>query len=128
MDDRVILTDLRFSGRHGVGDDERARPQEFAVTIECPTDARRAAAGDDIADALDYRRLRAIAKDVVEGAPRHLLETLAEAIAGRVLQEAGPSWVRVRVTKVAPAGWEGAAAIEVRRGRPSTDDGAAGAP
>ncbi len=122
MDDRIVLSDLRLRGRHGVGDGERARPQDFAVTIECPTDARRAAATDDVADALDYRRLRAIATEVVEGTSRHLLETLADTIARRVLAEVGVAWVRVRVTKVAPAGWEGPAAVEVRRGRPSGDD------
>lgn len=124
VDDRVVLTDLRLQGRHGVGDDERARPQEFAVTIECPTDARRAAASDDIADALDYRRLRAIAVEVVGGPPRHLIETLADEIARRVLSEVRPAWVRVRVTKVAPRGFEGPAAVEVRRERPAAGDGA----
>ncbi len=125
MDDRVVLSDLRLRGQHGVGDDERARPQEFAVTIECPIDARRAAASDDVADALDYRRLRAIAAEVVGGSPRHLIETLAEEIARRVLADVAPAWVRVRVTKVAPPGFEGSAAVEVRRTRPSAHDGPA---
>ena len=117
MEDRVILIDLRMQGRHGVDAEERARPQEFAVTIECPTDAARAAASDAIGDALDYRRLRAIAAEVVGGPSRHLLETLADEIAGRVLAEIAPEWIRVRVTKLAPAGFEGPAAVEVRRAR-----------
>jgi dihydroneopterin aldolase len=117
VDDRVILIDLRMQGRHGLGDDERARPQEFAVTIECPTDAARAAASDAVGDALDYRRLRAIAAEVIGGPSRHLLETLADQIATRILAEVAPEWIRVRVTKLAPPGFEGAAAVEVRRAR-----------
>jgi len=115
VDDRVLLIDLRLRGSHGLGADERARPQEFAVTIECPTDAARAAASDAIDDALDYRRLREIAAEVIGGPPRHLLETLADEMATRILAEIAPSWVRVRVTKLAPPGLEGAAAVEVRR-------------
>jgi len=115
VDDRVLLIDLRLRGSHGLGADERARPQEFAVTIECPTDAARAAASDAIDDALDYRRLRRIAAEVIGGPPRQLLETLADEMARRILAEVAPSWVRVRVTKLAPPGFEGAAAVEVRR-------------
>jgi 7,8-dihydroneopterin aldolase/epimerase/oxygenase len=117
VDDRVILSDLRLTGRHGVGDDERARSQEFAVTIECPIDAARAAASDGIGDALDYRQLRGIAVEVIGGPSRRLLETLADEIARRIIRELAPEWVRVRVTKVAPPGFEGAAAVEVRRFR-----------
>ena len=117
MEDRVILIDLRMQGRHGVDADERARPQEFAVTIECPTDAARAAASDAIDDALDYRRLRAIANDVIGGPSRNLLETLADEIARRILAEIAPEWIRVRVTKAAPPGFGGPAAVEVRRSR-----------
>ena len=43
VEDRVLLSDLRFLGRHGVTVEERSTPQEFAVEIECPTDAARAA-------------------------------------------------------------------------------------
>lgn len=120
MDDRVLLIDLRMRGSHGLGAHERARPQELAVTIECPTDASRAATSDAIDDALDYRRLRDIAAEVIGGPPRHLLETLADEIAMRILAEIAPSWVRVRVTKLAPPAFEGAAAVEVRRGRESS--------
>jgi dihydroneopterin aldolase len=119
VDDRVLLIDLRMQGSHGLGADERALPQEFAVTIECATDAARAAASDAIADALDYRRLREIAAEVIGGPPRHLLEKLADEIARRILAEVAPGWVRVRVTKLAPPGFEGAAAVEVRRERES---------
>jgi dihydroneopterin aldolase len=117
VDDRLILSELRLQGRHGLGDDERGRPQEFAVTIECPTDAARAASSDAIGDALDYRRLRAIAAAVVGGPPRHMLETLANEIASRIQSEIAPEWIRVRVTKLTPPGFEGAAAVEVRRAR-----------
>lgn len=115
MDDRIVLSGLRLEGRHGVSADERASPQLFEVTIECPTDARAAARHDDIAAALDYRRLRDIAAAVIEGPSRSLVETLADSIAARIIAECGVGWTRVRVTKVAPPGLGGSASVEVER-------------
>jgi len=54
VEDRVLLSDLRFLGRHGVTAEERSTPQEFAVEIECPTDAAHAAERDDIAATVSY--------------------------------------------------------------------------
>ena len=87
------------------------------MAIDCPTDVARAAATDDLADALDYTRLSAIAAAVIAGPPRHLLETLADEIATRVLAETGVSSVRVAVEKVQPQGMPGPAMIEVVRSR-----------
>lgn len=115
VEDRIVLSGLRLEGRHGVSADERARPQSFEVAIECPTDARAAAERDDIAATLDYRRLRDIAATVIEGPPRALVETLADAIASRIVAELGVRWVRVRVTKVSPPGLGASASLEVER-------------
>lgn len=123
MDDLVSLRDLRVLGRHGVSAEEQAVAQEFAVDVECPTDAATAAASDDLADALDYRRLRDVAEAVIGGPPRRLVETLAEEIAQRVLGELDRPWVRVRVTKLRPGTIAGRAGVEVTRRRA----GAAGA-
>ncbi|GAC1486117.1 MAG: hypothetical protein NVS1B1_01090 [Candidatus Limnocylindrales bacterium] len=115
VEDRVVLTGLRLVGRHGVSEDERAAPQEFRVDIECPIDA--AAAADDIGATLDYRRLRDCAAAVIGGPSRHLVETLAEDLAARVLAEVGCAWVEVRVAKLRPGSIEGEATVAVRRPR-----------
>jgi len=117
VEDRVTLSGLRLLGRHGVTADERTRPQPFRVDISCPTDVARAARADEIASTLDYRSLRDIAAAVIEGPSRNLVETLAEEIARRVLEELGRDWVRVRVTKERPGSIEGEAAIEIERHR-----------
>lgn len=117
MEDRVIISDLRFRGRHGITEGERADLQEFAVEIECATDARRAATADHIAAALDYRRLAECARRVIEGPSRQLVETLAERIAADALAQLPIPWVRVRVTKLRPGTVPGEASIELRRER-----------
>ena len=102
MDARVILSDLRLRGRHGVGVAERERDQDFVVELECPTDLT--GVDDSIDRVLDYRALRDIAAAVIEGPPRQLIEPLAEEIAVRLLTEPRPAEVRVKGTKVRPQG------------------------
>jgi dihydroneopterin aldolase len=114
--DRIVLGTIRARGRHGVSDEERARLQEFDVDLACSTDAARAAATDDLARTIDYRRLREIALSFAEGSSYRLLETLADRIASGILEELDPQWVRVRVTKLRPEGVGVPASVEVVRG------------
>lgn len=97
--DRIVLEGLVFSGRHGVSDAERARPQRFAVDIELESNLTRAARSDQLEDTIDYRRLRAIAKEVIEGESAHLIETLAGRIARQALEVPRVEAVTVKVTK-----------------------------
>ena len=97
--DRIALDGLVFSGRHGVSDAERARPQQFTVDIEVETSTARAGRSDRIDDTVDYRELRSIAKEVITGPPAHLIEALAERIAARALAVRRVRAVKVRVAK-----------------------------
>ena len=107
-----------FSGRHGVSDAERARTQRFTVDIDIETDVSRAGASDDIADTVDYRRLHAIAGEVIGGASARLIEHLAQRIVDQALAVDGVNAVTVRVAK-RPARMRpiDAAAVEIRRTR-----------
>ena len=97
--DRIELRGMSFHGRHGVGDAERASAQEFRVDVEAEADLEVAGRSDRIDDTVDYRRVHAAAKEVIEGPSKHLLETLAADIARRVLEVSGVQTVSVRVTK-----------------------------
>jgi dihydroneopterin aldolase len=116
--DRILLEGMVFSGRHGVTDAERARSQRFTVDVEVETSVRRAGRSDRITDTIDYRRLRAIAKQVIGGESAHLIEALAERIATRALEVPGVRAVSVRVAK-RPASMRpiDAAAVYLRRTR-----------
>ena len=50
------------------------------------------------------------------GTSYRLLETVADRIASVVLDELHPKWIRVRVTKLKPAGLGVPASFEVERG------------
>jgi dihydroneopterin aldolase len=97
--DRIELRGMSFQGRHGVRPAEREQPQEFRVDLEIEADLGRAGQSDSIVDTVDYREARLAAKEVIEGPPKELLESLAAAIAHRVLELPHVEAVAVRVAK-----------------------------
>jgi dihydroneopterin aldolase len=88
-----------FSGRHGVRQAEREKPQEFKVDVKLDADLAAAGRSDKVGDTVDYRLVYAIAKEVIEGESAQLIETLAGRIADRVLGLEKVASVSVRVTK-----------------------------
>jgi dihydroneopterin aldolase len=97
--DRIELRGMSFQGRHGVRDAEREQAQEFRVDIEVDADLEGASRSDHLADTVDYTKLRAIARSVIEGPPANLLEALAGRIAEEALHIPRVVSVSVRVTK-----------------------------
>lgn len=99
MVDRLELTGMSFQGRHGVRPAEREQAQEFVVDVDVESDLADASRSDGIADTIDYRELRAIVRDVIEGPSMQLLEALAGRIADRVLTIPRVEAVSVRIAK-----------------------------
>jgi dihydroneopterin aldolase len=97
--DRILLEGMSFQGRHGVSPAERERPQEFKVDVEVDTDLSEPGRTDRVEDTVDYRKIRAIAKDVIEGESQKLLEALAGRIAERVLELPRVAAVSVQIAK-----------------------------
>jgi dihydroneopterin aldolase len=69
------------------------------VDVELDCDLSEPGRSDRIEDTIDYRQVRAIAKEVIEGESKKLLETLAGRIADRVLELPRVAGVSVRVSK-----------------------------
>jgi dihydroneopterin aldolase len=90
---------MSFDGRHGVRPAEREHPQEFKVDIEVEADLSEPGRTDRLVDTVDYTKVRAIAKEVIEGESVKLLETLTTRIADRVLALSKVEGVTVRVAK-----------------------------
>src|SRR5579864_8172669 len=99
MVDRIELSGMSFQGRHGVREAERAHLQEFKVDIEVDCDLAEAGLTDRLAQTVDYTKIRAVAKEVIEGEPAQLIETLASRIAHQVLQMPLVEAVSVRIAK-----------------------------
>lgn len=99
-EDRILLEGMVFYGRHGTLPAERELGQPFVVDIELCLDLQPAGTSDDLTRTVDYSEVHHQAKEIVEGPPVNLTETVAERIAGAVL-ESHPEVevVRVKVAK-----------------------------
>jgi 7,8-dihydroneopterin aldolase/epimerase/oxygenase len=118
--DRIVLANMRFDGRHGVHEWERAAPQPFEVDVELAVDLRPAGAADDLAQTVDYGRVFDIVRDIVETRTFLLLEAIAETIAGEVLDKyplVDEITVGVRKPKVRLSGALDYAGVEISRRR-----------
>jgi 7,8-dihydroneopterin aldolase/epimerase/oxygenase len=113
----VELYGVEIEGRHGVEEEERARPQRFVydLWLEVPDQAL----SDRIEDTVDYREVVAAVRAVSDGRQFALLEAMAAAVADDLLGRFDLEAARVRVRKPdvkldAPVEWT-AASVERRR-------------
>ena len=97
--DKILLKGLAFYGHHGVSPHEKALGQRFIVDVTMECDARAAGLSDDLADAVDYIPAYEIVKAVMEGESKDLIESVAEDIAGQILETLNVSAVRVTIKK-----------------------------
>ena len=99
-EDRILLEGMIFHGRHGTLPAERELGQPFVLDIELHLDLRSAGLSDDLTQTVDYSEVHRRAKEIVEGPPVNLTETVAERVAAAVLEDhLTVEAVRVKVTK-----------------------------
>lgn len=123
MTDTVSIRGLAVPAVIGVYDWEREISQTLVFGIDLAADVAKAAARDDVADAVDYSAVAATVTRVVQDGKFQLIETAAEQVAERVLADYPVGWVRVEVAKpIAPAGAVSAytAVITVERTGPAS--------
>lgn len=96
-EDRIHLKGMVFYGHHGVTPEEQALGQRLEVDLEVEADLETAALEDDPEQTIDYGDLYRITREVVEGDPVRLLETIAQRVADRIQDEydVGAVWVKV---------------------------------
>jgi dihydroneopterin aldolase len=100
MTDRIVLKGMRFSGRHGLTEEERSNPQPFEVDVELLTNLQPAGVDDDIDKTVDYAQVYEICRELVEATNFKLLEAIAEGIAHEILTAMPVAEVGVRVRKL----------------------------
>ncbi|KAL2463956.1 Dihydroneopterin aldolase 1 [Forsythia ovata] len=98
--DKLVLRGLKFHGYHGVKPEERKLGQKFLIDVDAWMDLRASGNSDRLSDTISYTDIYGIVKEVMEGAPHNLLESVAQLIASRILSKYPPiSAVRVQVGK-----------------------------
>ena len=114
--DIIFIDALRVDTVIGVYDWERRIRQPVVVGLEMGADVARAAASDDVADALDYKAVSKRVQQFVGESSFFLVETLTERIAALVLDEFHVPWVRVRLNKVGALRGAKGVGIVIERG------------
>lgn len=99
-DDKILLEGMIFHGYHGTLDAERDLGQRFVVDLTMYLDLAPAGRSDDLSLTVDYGEAHRRAREIVEGEPVDLTETLAERIAATLLADHSiVESVRVKVAK-----------------------------
>jgi 7,8-dihydroneopterin aldolase/epimerase/oxygenase len=119
MTDLVSVRDLGVAAVIGVHPWEREIEQTLVVNVDMAADVRKAAASDDLADALDYSAVAETIAAVLRDGKFRLIETAAERVAGRLLADFPLSWLRLELRKPIAAGAY-TAMITVERAREKT--------
>ena len=97
--DIIFLHDLRVETVIGIWDWERKIRQTVAIDLEMSADIGKAAATDSVDDTLNYKLVAKRLQQFVGDSSFQLVETLAEKIAGIVLDEFDVAWVKVKLSK-----------------------------
>jgi dihydroneopterin aldolase len=97
--DRIFLHGLTVECIIGFIDWERRVRQTVVVDLEMPVDCTRAAASDEVADTLDYKKVAKRALEFIGASEFRLVETLAHRLALVILAEFGVEWVRISLNK-----------------------------
>ena len=97
--DITFLHGLKVECIIGIWEWERAAKQTVIIDLDMASDVARAAASDDIKDAVDYKAVAKRLEQFVGESQYQLVETMAENVARLLLEEFGLPWVRVRINK-----------------------------
>lgn len=118
--DKVYVEGMRFYGYHGAFPEENKLGQRFFADVILELDADKPGRTDDLDDTVNYAEVYEAVKEVLEGEPVKLVETLTHRVAQNVLKKFTiVDAVSVKVTKPDPPipGHYDAVAVEIRRER-----------
>lgn len=97
--DWVSIEGLKIDTIIGVYDWEQQQTQQLVIDLKMGWDIQAAAQSDDIEQALDYAKVSEMVTAWVTKESRQLIETVAEGIAKRVIEQFAVSEVVVKVSK-----------------------------
>lgn len=84
---KIHLNEMVFYGYHGVHDEERKLGQRFIVSASLHTNSALDAGVRNLEDTVDYTRVYADIKEIMESRQFQLLECCANTIADRLLAD-----------------------------------------
>jgi FolB domain-containing protein len=115
--DRILISDLGIRCVIGVSEEERREKQDVLINLAISADLDKACRSDRFEDTVDYRAIKKEIVRMAENSTYHLVEALAEAIAGICLTFQGVLQVTVRVEKPAALRFARSVGVEITRAR-----------
>ena len=97
--DKIIIPQIPLRVRVGVTEKERAKEQDILIDIELGLDLRPAGTTDDLTQTVDYEVICTTVTSTVSLQFFKLIETIANEIAGMLLEQHNIDEVLVRVRK-----------------------------
>lgn len=115
--DKIFIKNLSLNCIIGINPAEREAPQNIVVHVTLECDLRQPGVTDRIEHTVDYAALRSKLVAAIETSRFHLIEALAEHVAGLCLREPPVKAVSVLVEKPGIIADAGIMAVEIRRER-----------
>jgi len=120
----IRLNEMVFYGFHGVHAEERTLGQRFIVSIALRTDDTEDNAIRHLEDTIDYTRVYAEVKEIMESQQFQLLENCANTIADKLLADFSllkELNIRIQKPSVPIQGSLSSVEVEITRARKSGD-------
>ncbi|OZM55870.1 dihydroneopterin aldolase [Lottiidibacillus patelloidae] len=116
--DKIYVSGMKFYGYHGVFPEENKLGQRFIVDVTLELPLKAAGATDDLEETVNYATVYETVKEVVEGPPKKLVESVAEEIAARLLLNPKIHFCTIKMIKPDPPinGHYDSVAVEIGRG------------
>ena len=115
--DRIRINELMARTYVGFIDWEKVTKQDVAISITLHADLKKAGRSDDVADTVDYKKLKAQILQWVESNRFFLIEKMAEDIADICLEHSLVERVDVEVNKLSALRFAKSVAVEISRER-----------
>lgn len=115
----VFVRDLKLQATLGIYAEEKIQAQRVLVNIDMAVDDLGAELGDELSNVVCYETAVKDVQKIVADGHVHLVETLAEAIAEKCLQDRRVQAVRVRIEKPDAIEQAASVGVEIERLRPA---------
>lgn len=119
--DYIHLNEMAFYGYHGALKEETVLGQRFRANVSLAVDLAEAGLTDDLQKTVNYAEVFDVCRSVVEGAPRKLIESVAEEIARLIMEKFSAQVKGVRVVLIKPdppiAGHYASVSVDITRGQ-----------
>lgn len=114
----VFIRDLRLDAHIGVYAHEEGRTQPIRINVDLTVDDIGMPQDDRLEDVVDYHSVAKEISAIVDSGHVRLVETLAEQIAAKCLEDKRVHVARVRIEKLAALAAASSVGVEIERIRP----------